>query len=149
MEVDTEGVGARPAAGPAAVKQLVLGDHRLARFDQQAGEAFFDGRELHPRPPKQEAAVAVDTGDSDGVLGPPPEPVETSPDVTIVARQPDPILEVVASLRGIGGRCDEQQSRHPEVGEALELISFFRPLKDHDVGHVKWLRRRVRRFGSA
>ena len=50
---------------------------------------------------------------SDCVRGPAAESVETSPDVTIVARQPNPILEVVAGLRGIGGRRDEQQSGHP------------------------------------
>jgi hypothetical protein len=71
---------------------VVLADDDLACLDQQAGETFFDGRQLDPRPAKQKPAVTVDRWRPDGVGGPPSESIETSPNIAFLARQPDPIL---------------------------------------------------------
>ena len=129
-----EGVAARRALGPAGPSQLVAAHDRAEALEERRHQAGLDRRQRHPVRAEAQHTVAIELGRTGRCcIGPLASTDRPGPDVGLVGRHPDPVLEAVERPRGPAPALDEQQSRATLCCRALSTLLFERPPQEHDI----------------
>jgi hypothetical protein len=81
---------------PSGLDQVLVANDLTERLDQRTRQSLLQVGQGDPPAEVQESAIAVELRPRRQLMRPIPKTSESCPDVSIIDRKPDPVLEIVS-----------------------------------------------------